>query len=438
MNLDTIPVSELRALQLQRLQTIVRHEFDHVPLYRDRMREAGVSPDDIRTLADIAKLPFMKKTDLRDAYPFGLFAVPMEDIVRLHASSGTTGKRIILGYTRDDLDIWASCIARGLAGAGVTKGDKIHIAYGYGLFTGGLGAHDGAQRLGATVIPVSGGNTEQQIRLLQDLGATVIACTPSYFVHIIDTAEKMGVDLHDLPLRLGVFGAEPWTEEMRAYIQEKSGIEAYDIYGLTEISGPGVGIECPCHNGIHLFEEYFYPEIVDPDTLQPLPDGEEGELVFTTLAKFGAPMIRYRTRDLTRILPEPCPCGRTQRRIERVRRRSDDMIIFHGVNIFPSQVEAALLQVDANLPHFRIILEDGSAGLDRMTIEIELRPEMMSDRVEDMEMLRRRFSEALATILNIRCLVKLVPPNALPRSEGKLRRVEDLRSASRGTPGTKA
>lgn len=424
---DFLPRAELRKLQLARLQRVVEHEYQNVPLYRDRMDAQGVKPSDIRSLEDIARLPFMLKTDLRDTYPFGLFAVPMDRIIRMHASSGTTGKRIVLGYTREDLDTWAECVARGLAGAGVTAGDIIHIAYGYGLFTGGFGLHDGAQRLGATVIPVSGGNTEQQIQLLVDLKANVIACTPSYFVHMIDTAEKMGVDLRKLPVRLGIFGAEPWTQEMRQYIETHAGIEAYDIYGLTEISGPGVGIECPAHNGIHIFEEYFYPEIIDPETLQPLPDGEEGELVFTTLCKTGAPMIRYRTRDITRIINEPCSCGRTLRRIDRIRRRSDDMIIFHGVNIFPSQVEAALLQVDANLPHFRILLDSGKSGLDTMTIEIELRPDLISDRVEDMEALRRKFAFSLSTILNVRANVRLVAPNTLPRSEGKIRRVVDNR-----------
>lgn len=424
---DFLPRAELRKLQLARLQRVVEHEYQNVPLYRDRMDAQGVKPSDIRSLKDIARLPFMLKTDLRDTYPFGLFAVPMDRIIRMHASSGTTGKRIVLGYTREDLDTWAECVARGLAGAGVTAGDIIHIAYGYGLFTGGFGLHDGAQRLGATVIPVSGGNTEQQIQLLVDLKANVIACTPSYFVHMIDTAEKMGVDLRKLPVRLGIFGAEPWTQEMRQYIETHAGIEAYDIYGLTEISGPGVGIECPAHNGIHIFEEYFYPEIIDPETLQPLPDGEEGELVFTTLCKTGAPMIRYRTRDITRIINEPCSCGRTLRRIDRIRRRSDDMIIFHGVNIFPSQVEAALLQVDANLPHFRILLDSGKSGLDTMTIEIELRPDLISDRVEDMEALRRKFAFSLSTILNVRANVRLVAPNTLPRSEGKIRRVVDNR-----------
>ncbi len=424
---DYLPCDKRADLQLQRLRRIVEHEYAHVPLYRDRMDAQGVKPSDIRTLADIAKLPFMMKTDLRDTYPYGLFASPMEDIVRVHASSGTTGKRIILGYTQGDLDIWAECVARGLANAGVTRGDKIHVAYGYGLFTGGLGLHDGAQRLGATVIPVSGGNTEQQIKLLADLGANIIACTPSYFVHLIDKAEKMGVDLRKLPLRAGFFGAEPWTEEMRAYIEEHADIEAFDIYGLTEISGPGVGLDCSAHTGIHIFEEYFYPEIIDPDTLRPVPDGEEGELVFTTLCKFGAPMIRYRTRDITRILTGTCPCGRTLRRIDRIRRRSDDMLIFHGVNIFPSQVEAALLQVDANLPHFRIQLDNGPSGLDIMTIEIEIRPDMIGDRIEDMEALRYKFSTALDTILNIHAQVKLVPPNTIPRSEGKIKRVFDNR-----------
>ena len=424
---DYLPVDKLRSLQLARLQSIVEHEYRNVPLYRERMDERGVRPSDIRSLADISRLPFMMKTDLRDTYPFGLFAVPMDEIVRMHASSGTTGKRIVLGYTRDDLDIWSECVARGLAGAGVTTGDKIHVAYGYGLFTGGLGLHDGAQRLGATVIPVSGGNTEQQIKLLMDLQADVIACTPSYFVHLIDKAEKMGVDMRSLPLRYGVFGAEPWTAEMRRYIEEHAGIEAYDIYGLTEISGPGVGIECPEHEGIHIFEEYFYPEIIDPDTLQPLPDGEEGELVFTTLCKRGAPMIRYRTRDITRIFSEPCRCGRTLRRIDRISRRSDDMLIIRGVNVFPSQIEAALLSVSAALPHYGIVVTR-EGGLDQLEVQVEIAKEQFSDEVRAMEELRRTVSEAIYHVINIRAKVTLVGPNTLPRSEGKAKRVQDLRN----------
>ena len=428
---DYIPRPLLRQVQLQRLQKIVAHEYSNVEFYRRRMDEKGVKPSDIRSLEDIAKLPFMMKKDLRDTYPFGLFALDMKQVVRLHASSGTTGKPIVVGYTKEDIDVWVGCMMRALAMAGVDRGDIIQNSYGYGLFTGGRGAHYGVEALGATVVPTSGGNTERQIMLMRDFGVTGICCTPTYFIHLCEKAGQMGVDLRELPIRVGVFGAEPWTEGMRKRIEELSGIEAFDIYGLSEMSGPGVGIECGCHDGIHIFEDHFYPEIIDPETCEVLPDGEEGELVFTTISKFAMPMIRYRTRDITKIIAEPCACGRTIRRIARISRRSDDMFIIRGVNVFPSQIETGLLAVEGALPHYRIVLTRREDGLDDMLIEVEVNEESVSDKVRAMEELQHKFAHSVERILGIRAPVRIVPPNTIPRSEGKAKRVFDLRNENK-------
>lgn len=395
---------------------------------RERMDAAGVRPADIRALEDIARLPFTVKTDLRDSYPFGLFASPMEDVVRLHASSGTTGKPIVVAYTKADVDVWTNAMVRCLAACGLGKGDIIQNAYGYGLFTGGLGAHYGGEGLGATVIPISGGNTDRQIMIMKDFGVTAICCTPSYFVHLTERAAEMGVDIRQLPLRAGVFGAEPWSESMRAHIEAASGVKAFDIYGLSEIVGPGVGIECACQNGLHILEDYFYPEIVDPATGAVLPDGEEGELLLTTLAKQAMPMLRYRTRDITAIIPEPCPCGRTLRRIRRISRRSDDMFIIRGVNVFPSQVESALLAVEGTVPHYLIVLTR-EKGLDEMEVQVEVTPEVFSDEIGALERLQARLVEALDRVLGIRVHVRLVEPRGIQRSEGKAKRLMDLRNA---------
>ena len=424
---DYLPVSKLRELQAERFKFIVRRAYDNVPFYKQRMDAMGVSPDDFKTLEDVRKFPFTIKTDLRDTYPFGLFASPMKDIVRLHASSGTTGKPIVVAYTQEDLEVWATAMMRSLAGAGVTKGDIMQISYGYGLFTGGLGAHYGAEKLGATVIPASGGNTERQIMLMKDFGVTGIACTPSYFVHMIEVAGKMGIDMRKLPLRLGIFGAEPWTPEMRHFIEESAGIKAYDIYGLSEITGPGVACECECQCGLHVFEDFFYPEIVDPDTLEVLPDGQEGELVLTTLMKQAMPMIRYRTRDLTSLVTEKCACGRTIRRISKISHRSDDMFIIRGVNVFPSQIETAILTEGKQLLQYQIILTR-EHSLDNITVNIEVTPELLSDKVSAMEDLTKRFAHAIEKIINIRVAVKMMPPNSIPRSEGKAKRVFDQRN----------
>jgi phenylacetate-CoA ligase len=424
---DFLPAPQLRDLQLRRLQAIVQRACDRVPLLRERLDKIGFRPDDLRKLEDIARLPFMVKADLRDAYPFGLFASPMADIVRLHASSGTTGKPIVVGYTREDLAVWAEVMSRSLIAAGLHCGDIVQNAYGYGLFTGGLGAHCGAEALGATVIPISGGNTERQIMLMKDFGVTAICCTPTYFIHLIDRAKEMGVDIRQLPLRAGVFGAEPWTEGMRRHIESEAGIKAYDIYGLSEIIGPGVGVECARQDGLHLFEDHFYPEIIDPETGEPLPDGQEGELVLTTLSKQAMPMIRYRTRDITALVTEPCPCGRTLRRIRRIGRRSDDMFIIRGVNVFPSQIEAALLAVEGTLPHYQIILTRAH-GLDEVEVQVEVTAEVFSDQVGALESLQQHLGRAIEHVLGLRVKATLVGPRAIPRSEGKAKRVFDRRN----------
>lgn len=424
---DYLPIDKLRELQTERFKRIIRRAYENVPFYHQRMEEKNLTPDSFKTLDDVQKFPFTIKANLRDTYPFGLFASPLKDIVRLHASSGTTGKPIVVAYTQDDLKVWADAMVRSYAAAGVTRGDIMQISFGYGLFTGGLGAHYGAETLGATVIPASGGNTERQIMLMKDFGVTAVSCTPSYFVHLVEVAGKMGIDLRKLPLRMGVFGAEPWTPEMRHFIEESSGIKAYDIYGLSEITGPGVASECECQCGLHVFEDYFYPEIVDPDTLEVLPDGEEGELVITTLMKMAMPMIRYRTRDLSSIVTEKCACGRTIRRISKISHRSDDMFIIRGVNVFPSQIETAILTEGKQLLQYQIILTRAH-GLDNITVNIEVTPEMLSDKVSAMEDLTKRFAHAIEKIINIRVAVKMLPPNSIPGSEGKAKRVFDQRN----------
>ncbi len=423
---DYLPEAQLRDLQLARLRRIVRRAYDAQELTRKRMEKNGVAPDDLRSLADIAKLPFTVKTDLRDTYPFGLFASPMNEVVRVHASSGTTGKPIVVAYTQDDIKVWQEVMVRTFAACGCHEGDIIQNAYGYGLFTGGLGAHYGAEALGATVIPISGGNTERQIMIMKDFGVTAICATPSYFLHIVERVQDQGVDFSSLPLRAGIFGAEPWTEVMRQRIEEASGIKAYDIYGLSEIIGPGVASECQEQSGLHIFEDHFYPEIINPETGEPLPDGQEGELVLTTLSKWAMPMIRYRTRDITNIIAEPCDCGRTIRRIKRVGRRSDDMFIIRGVNVFPSQIESALLSVEGTLPHYQIILTRDK-GLDQIEVQVEVTTEVFSDRVGALEDLQKALSHAVANTLNIRANVRLVEPNTIARSEGKAKRVIDKR-----------
>jgi len=424
--LDYLPLAQLRELQLARLQAIVTRAYGRVTLFRDRLDQRGLRPEQLTNLTHCAELPFTEKADLRDTYPFGLFASPLSEVVRLHSSSGTTGKPIVVAYTQADVDVWSSVMVRSFAACGISHEDVIQNAYGYGLFTGGLGAHYGAEALGAAVIPISGGNTDRQIMVLRDFGVTAICCTPSYFVHLIERAREMGIDLRTLPLRVGVFGAEPWTDAMRARIHADSNIRAHDIYGLSEIIGPGVGIECGELSGLHIFEDHFYPEIVDPVSGRPLPDGEEGELVLTTLSKQAMPMIRYRTHDMTALLPEPCACGRTLRRIRRITRRSDDMIILRGVNVYPGQVESALLAVEGTLPHYQIVLTR-KKGLDQMEVQVEVTAEVFGDTVGALETLHERLSAAIETVLGLHVEVRLVEPHTIERSIGKAKRVIDRR-----------
>jgi len=424
--MDFLPPAQLRDVQFTRLKFMVQRAFDRVALFRERMNERKLKPADLRSIDDIVKLPFTVKTDLRDTYPFGLFASPLQEIVRFHVSSGTTGKPIVVAYTQEDLDDWTRAMVRSFAACGMHSGDIVQNAYGYGLFTGGLGAHYGAEALGASVIPISGGNTDRQIMIMKDFGVTVVTCTPSYFLHLIERAGEMGVNMKELPLRIGVFGAEPWTEDMRERIEAGSGIKAYDIYGLSEIAGPGVAMECIHQAGPHIFEDMFYPEIIDPKTLEPLPDGMEGELVLTTLCKRAMPMIRYRTRDITSLEPTRCVCGRTLRRIRRIGRRSDDMLIIRGVNLFPSQIEAALLKVEGTLPHYQIIV-DRQRGLDTLEVQVEVTADAFSDTVSAMEQMQKRLVHSIETITGLRPAVKLVAPRTLQRSEGKAKRVIDKR-----------
>jgi phenylacetate-CoA ligase len=423
---DFVPVPQLRHLQLQRLRATVARSFERVALFRRRMEEKRLLPDCLQSLEDLSKLPFTVKSDLRDTYPRGLFASPMEEIVRLHASSGTTGKPIVVAYTKEDIDVWTNSMMRCFAAAGLGKGDVVQNAYGYGLFTGGLGAHYGAEALGACVIPISGGNTERQLMVLEDFGVTAICCTPSYLVHLIEAARDRKIDFSRL--RVGLFGAEPWSEAMRMRIQDDTGIAAHDVYGLSEIVGPGVAVECRERSGLHILEDHFYPEIINPETGERVPEGAEGELVLTTLSKQAMPMIRYRTRDITALLPEPCRCGRTLRRMRRISRRSDDMFIVRGINVFPSQVETALLQVKGTEPHYQIVLTR-ERGLDEMEVQVEVTPAVYADREGALRDTHRSLEKAIEHVLGLRVRVNLVAPRSLQRSEGKAKRVNDLRQA---------
>jgi phenylacetate-CoA ligase len=413
---------ELGALQLGRLRRSLQHAYDDVPRYREAFDGAGVHPDDCRTLDDLRRFPFTTKADLRETYPDGMFGVPTEHLVRIHASSGTTGRPTVVAYTQRDLDTWSDLVARSIWAAGVRAGDRVHVAYGYGLFTGGLGAHYGAERLGCTVVPASGGMTERQVRLLVDLRADAIMVTPSYMLAILDEFERQGVDPRETPLRVGIFGAEPWTDEMRAEIERRAGIDAVDIYGLSEVMGPGVASECvETKDGLHVWEDHFYPEIVDPETGEPLPDGERGELVFTTLTKEALPVIRYRTRDLTRLLPGT---ARTMRRMEKVTGRSDDMLIVRGVNLFPTQIEELLLRVPGLSPHFQLVLSRPHR-LDELTVRVEARPDAAGAAE------RHRAGETLAALakenVGVTVDVDVVEPGAIERSLGKAVRIVDLR-----------
>jgi phenylacetate-CoA ligase len=424
---ETLPREALEALQLKRLVATAKRVYAKVPFYKKTFDEAGIKPSDIKSLKDLRRLPFTNKVDLRDNYPFGLFAVPMEQVVRIHASSGTTGKPTVVGYTRRDIDTWAELMARSLAAAGAHKNDIIHNAYGYGLFTGGLGIHYGAEKLGASVIPISGGNSKRQIVIMQDFGSTVLTCTPSYALSLAETAEEMGVDFKQLKLKVGIFGAEPWSEKMRDDIERKLNIQAIDIYGLSEVIGPGVSIEClEAKRGLHIFEDHFIPEIIDPKNGEVLPYGQKGELVFTTITKEAFPLIRYRTRDISVLYAEPCKCGRTHVRMERVSGRSDDMLIIRGVNVFPSQIESVLMNIEGVEPHY-VLIVDRQGALDTLEVHVEVREEVFSDEVKNLQSLGRRIEKDIKDLLGVNAGVKLVEPKTIQRSEGKAQRVIDKR-----------
>ena len=423
--IETASRDQITAWQNERLCNTVEHVYKNVELYRRRMDEAGVKPGDIKTIEDITKLPFTCKQDLRDTYPYGMFAVPMSEVVRLHASSGTTGKQIVVGYTKEDLEIWEDICARQLVAAGATKEDKIHISYGYGLFTGGLGLHGGAQRLGATAIPVSSGNTARQITILQDFGSDFLCCTPSYAMYIAETMENEGIDTSRLPLRGGIFGAEPWTEEMRREIERKLNIKAYDIYGLTETMGPGVAYECSEQHGMHVNEDHFIIEIINPETGELMPDGEQGEIVFSCITKKAFPLLRYRTRDIGVITHEKCSCGRTFVRMSKPMGRTDDMLIIRGVNVFPSQIETVLLNMGYS-PNYQIVV-DRVNNLDTIEVLVEMTEEAFSDVLTELSTKERALSENIKSLLGVAAKVRLVSPKSIKRSEGKAVRVIDNR-----------
>lgn len=416
---------ELSNLQSKRLVKTVNRVYHNVEYYRKKMQQAGIEPGDIQGIEDLDKLPYTTKDDLRDTYPFGLFAAPQSEIVRIHASSGTTGKATVVGYTRKDIDIWAECVARALSQAGVTRGDTIQVAYGYGLFTGGLGAHYGAEHLGATVVPMSTGNTKKLTTMMKDFGVTAIACTPSYLLHIAETLEAEG-DIPNIKLKAAICGAEPWTDQMRLQIEEKLHIHAHDIYGLSEIMGPGVACDCEYHKGLHVYEDHFLPEIIDPDTLKPIGADQTGELVFTTLTKEGLPLIRYRTKDLTSISYETCECGRTLARISRFKGRSDDMLIIRGVNVFPSQIEAALLEMGGTTPHYMMIV-DRVNNLDTLEIQVEVEERFFSDEIRELENLTKKIAHSIQMAIGLAAKVKLVEPRTIERSMGKAVHVIDKR-----------
>lgn len=424
-SIETAPLHEIQALQSYRLSQMVRHAYANVPFYKQKLDEAGVSPEDIRSVGDLSKLPFTYKQDLRDNYPYGLFAVPQDQIVRIHASSGTTGKQTVVGYTQHDLDVWSECCARALTAAGADAQSYIHVSYGYGLFTGGMGMHYGAEKIKATVIPASVGNTQRQIQIIRDFGSTLICCTPSYAVLLGETMREMGVDLSTLKLKAGFFGAEPWTEEMRTQIEQLLGIKAYDIYGLSEIAGPGVSFECPEQSGMHINEDHFLPEIIDPDTGAVLPDGEQGELVFTCISKEALPLVRYRTRDIAVLTRKQCSCGRTLVKMLKPCGRTDDMLIIRGVNVFPSQIESVLLELGMP-PHYQLVV-DRVGTLDTLEVLVEMGENMEFDAVRMVERTESKIKAAIDSTLGIAAKVRLVSPKSIERSEGKSKRVIDKR-----------
>jgi len=426
--IETMSADEMKALQSERLRKTVSHVYNNVPLYRERMDEKGVRPEDIKSTEDLKKLPFTCKQDLRDTYPYGMFAVSHDKIVRLHASSGTTGKQIVVGYTQNDLDMWHECVARALTAAGITKEDYIHVSYGYGLFTGGLGVHGGGQHLGATVIPASTGNTARQLQILQDFKATALCCTPSYALYLIDAIKDGNLDINNFSLKVGIFGAEPWTDNMRRQIEEGLNIKAYDIYGLTEVVGPGVAFDCETQNGMHVNEDCFIPEIIDPETEEVLPDGEYGELVFSAINKEGFPLLRYRTRDICALQRGKCSCGRTLVKMMKPRGRSDDMLIVRGVNVFPSQIESVLLSIGEMSPYYQLIV-DRVNNLDTLEIQVELNESLFkSDSVRHLEELEKTIRRKIDSTLGISAKITFVEPKTLTRFEGKAKRVIDKRN----------
>lgn len=417
---------EMKRVQTERLINTVKRIYYNVPFYREKMQKKGIEPGDIKSLDDLKNLPFTYKQDLRDNYPYGLFATPLSEIIRIHASSGTTGKQTVVGYTRRDIDTWAEVMARTLVSAGASKESFIQVAYGYGLFTGGLGAHYGAERIGASVIPISGGNTKRQIQIMKDFGTTLLACTPSYALFMAEEMEELGIKKSDLKLRSGVFGAEPWSSNMRNEIQERLGILAIDIYGLSEVIGPGVASECPCQCGLHIQEDHFIPEIIDPVTEEVLPPGSKGEIVFTTVTKEGLPLIRYRTRDISSLDYEKCECGRTLVRMSKVSGRTDDMLIIRGVNVFPSQIESVLLEIGETAPHYLLIV-DRVDNLDILEVWVEMTQNLFSDEVKRVEEVEKKIRKEIESTLGINAKVKLVEPKTIERSEGKAKRVIDKR-----------
>lgn len=417
---------QMQELQASALQAMIRRIYNHVPFYRNRLMALGIEPGDIRSVEQLKLLPFTTKSDLRDNYPFGLFTLPQSEVVRIHASSGTTGKPTVVGYSRADIELWAEVVARSLTMAGIHNGDTIQIAYGYGPFTGGLGLHYGAEKIGATVIPISTGNTKKQLQFMTDFRASVLACTPSYAAHLGESILKEGISPGDLHLRIGVFGAEPWTGEMRREIEKLLHIKAYDIYGLSEVIGPGVSMECECQCGNHVFEDHFIPEIIDPETLEVLPDGELGELVFTTVSKEAMPLLRYRTRDLTRLHRTKCDCGRTLVRMEKCLGRTDDMLIIRGVNVFPSQVESVLMEMAETTPHYQLIVRR-EHNLDTLEIRVEVDQQNWSDSIRELEGIRRRIDHNIRSLLGISATIRLVEPYSIARSEGKAQRIIDER-----------
>jgi len=426
--IERMPRAGLEFIQLTRLQALVKRVYSRVPAYREKMDAAGVKPADIRSLADLRLLPYTTKEDLRQHYPFGLFACSMEEVVRVHASSGTTGKPTVVGYTRGDIETWAEIMARALAMGGVHRGDMVHNAYGYGLFTGGLGAHYGAERLGATVIPISGGNTKRQILIMRDFGSTVLLSTPSYALNLAEAMHDAGISPGELKLRVGIHGAEPWSENMRQEVEAKLGLKALDIYGLSEVIGPGVSMECgQADKGMHIMEDHFLPEIIDPESGQPLPPGSLGELVFTTLTKEAFPVIRYRTKDLSRLIHETCACGRTLARMEKITGRTDDMLIIRGVNVFPSQVEHVLMGIEGVEPHYQIVV-DRVGALDTMEVQVEVSEQVFSDEIKVLERLNKKIQNDIKDLLGVTCVVRLVEPRSIQRSEGKAKRVIDNRN----------